>query len=69
MKKLVDVFSRLFEKKGNQNFQERLEAIDKDELYQITEVQKVVNFETESTDHLLLQNLKLYDVTPKKLAL
>ena len=44
MKKLVDVFSRLFEKKGNQNFQERLEAIDKDEFYQITEVQKVVKF-------------------------
>ena len=44
MKKLVDVFSRLFEKKGNQSFQERLEAIDKDELYQITEVQKVIKF-------------------------
>ncbi len=44
MKKLVDVFSRLFEKKGNQSFQERLEAIAKDELYQITEVQKVIKF-------------------------
>ena len=44
MKKLVDVFSKLFEKKGNQNFQERLEAIDKDELYQIAEVQKVIKF-------------------------
>ena len=44
IKKLVDVFSRHCEKKGNQNFQERLEAIDKDELYQITEVQKVIKF-------------------------
>ena len=44
MKKLVDVFSRLFEKKGNQNFQERLGSIDKDKSYQITEVQKVIRF-------------------------
>ena len=44
IKKLVDVFSRLFERKGNQNFKERLEAIDTDELYQITEVKKVIEF-------------------------
>ena len=44
IKKLVEVFSRLFERKGNQNFQERISAIDKDELYQITEVQKVIEF-------------------------
>merc|ERR1711991_219098 len=44
IKRLADVFSRLFEKKGNQNFQDRLDSIDKDELYQITEVQKVLKF-------------------------
>jgi len=44
MKKLVEVFSKIFEKNGNQNFQERLEAINKDDLLQITEVQKVLEF-------------------------
>merc|ERR1711991_729649 len=44
IKKLVGVFSRLFERKGNQNLQERLEAINKDQLYQNTEVQKVIEF-------------------------
>ena len=41
IKKLVDVFSKIFEKNGNLNFQERLEAIDKDELYQITECKRL----------------------------
>ena len=70
MKKLVDVFSRLFEKKGNQNFQERLEAIDKDELYQITEVQKVIKFmKQESTRSFVAPKPKAINVAPKKLGL
>ena len=44
IKKLVDVFSRLFERHGNKNLQERLEVINNDEFYQITEVQKVIEF-------------------------
>ena len=44
IKKLVEVFSRLFDRKGEQNFQERLEAINKDDLHQIAEVQKVLDF-------------------------
>ena len=44
IKKLAEVFSRLFNKKGEQNFQERLEEINKDDLRQIVEVQKVLEF-------------------------
>ena len=44
IKKLVEVFSRLFDKKGEQNFQERLEAMDKDDFRQIAEVEKVLEF-------------------------
>ena len=44
IKKLVEVFSRLFNRKGEQNFQERLEAMNKDDVHQIAEVQKVLAF-------------------------
>ena len=44
IKKLVEVFSRLFDRNGEQNFQERLEAMNKDDLHKIAEVQKVLEF-------------------------
>ena len=44
IKKLVEVFSKLFDKKGEQNFQERLDAVNKDDLRQIAEVEKVLEF-------------------------
>jgi len=44
IKKLVEIFSRIFEKKGDQNFQERLESMNRDNLHQFTEVQKVLDF-------------------------
>ena len=44
IKKLVEVFSKIFERKGDQNFQERLDAMNKEDLLQVTEVQKVLEF-------------------------
>ena len=44
IKKLVEVFSRIFEKSGSENFQERLASMNKDDLHQVTEVQKVLEF-------------------------
>ncbi len=44
IKTLVKVFSRIFERRGNQNFQERLDAMNKDDLRKVTEVQKVLEF-------------------------
>ncbi len=44
IKKLVEVFSRIFEKRGSENFQERLASMNKDDLYQVTEVRKVLEF-------------------------
>ena len=44
IKKLVEIFSRIFERKGDQNFQERLESMNRDNLHQFTEVQKVLDF-------------------------
>ena len=41
---IAEVFSRIFNRKGEQNFQERLEEMNKDELYKIAEVQKVLEF-------------------------
>ena len=44
IKKLVEVFSRIFEKGGSENFKERLASMNKDDLHQVTEVQKVLEF-------------------------
>ena len=44
IKKLVNVFSKIFDRKGNKNFLERIEALDNDEENEITEVQKVLEF-------------------------
>ena len=44
IKKLVDLFSKIFERQGKTSFQERIEAIDKDNMYEINEVQKVLEF-------------------------
>ena len=44
IKKLVEVFSRIFERRGSENFQERLASMNKDDLHQVTEVQKVLEF-------------------------
>ena len=44
IKKLVEVFSRIFERNGSENFQERLASMNKDDLYQVTEVRKVLEF-------------------------
>ena len=40
----VEVFSKIFDRKGSQNFQERIKALDKDLMTEITEVQKVLEF-------------------------
>ena len=44
IKKLIEVFSKIFERQGKKSFQERLKAIDKDNMYAINEVQKVLEF-------------------------
>ena len=44
IKKIIEVFSRIFDRKDNKNFLERLEALGKDEINEITEVQKVLKF-------------------------
>ena len=44
IKKIIDVFSKIFDTKGTKTFQERLEAMNRDEMYQITEVKKVIKF-------------------------
>ena len=49
MKKLVELFSKIFDKKGNQNFQERLEAMNNDVVHEVAEVRKVLDFLTQET--------------------
>ena len=44
IKKLVEVFSKIFDKEGNQNFQDRIKALDNDLMTEIMEVQKVLEF-------------------------
>ena len=44
IKKLVEAFSKIFDKKGSQNFQERLEAMNKNDMYEVEEVKKVLDF-------------------------
>ena len=44
IKKLVELFAKIFERQGKKSFQERLEAIDKDNMYENNEVQKVLEF-------------------------
>ncbi len=44
IKKLVEVFSKIFDRKGNKNFQDRINALDNDLMTEITEVQKVLEF-------------------------
>ena len=44
IKKLVEVFSKIFDKGGSQNFQDRIKALDNDLMTEITEVQKVLKF-------------------------
>jgi UDP-N-acetylglucosamine acyltransferase len=44
IKKLVEVFSKIFERQGKKSFQERLKAIDENNMYAINEVQKVLEF-------------------------
>ncbi len=44
IKRLVEVFSKIFNRKGIQNFQERIKALDKDEMSKSSEVQKVLDF-------------------------
>ena len=44
IKKLIEIFSKIFDKKGKKNFQERLKEINKDEMQKIAEVEKVLEF-------------------------
>ncbi len=44
IKKIIDVFSKIFDTKGTKTFQERLKAMNRDEMHQITEVKKVIKF-------------------------
>ena len=44
IKKLVEVFSKIFDRKGTQNFQDRIKALDEEKMTEITEVQKVLHF-------------------------
>ena len=44
IKKIVELFSKIFDRKGNKNFLERIEALDKNEMKEINEVQKVLDF-------------------------
>ncbi len=44
IKKLVEIFSKIFDRNGKKNFHERLKALDKDEIKENTEVQKVLEF-------------------------
>ena len=49
IKKVVEVFSKIFDRNGNDNFHERLEAMDKDEIRKISEVEKVLDFMKKET--------------------
>ena len=44
IKKIIEVFSKIFDTKGRKTFQERLEAMNRDEMHQITEVKKIIEF-------------------------
>ena len=44
IKMLVEVFSKIFNRKGSQNFQDRIKALNEDEMTEIIEVQKVLEF-------------------------
>ena len=44
IKKLVEVFSKIFDRKGSKNFQDRIKALGKDVMTEITEVRKVLDF-------------------------
>ena len=44
IKKIVELFSKIFDRKGNKNFLERVEALDKNEMKEINEIQKVLDF-------------------------
>ena len=44
IKKLIEIFSKIFDRKGKQNFQKRVEALGKDGMNEIIEVQKVLEF-------------------------
>ncbi len=44
IKKLVEVFSKIFDRKGSKNFQDRIKELDKDVMTEISEVQKVLEF-------------------------
>ena len=49
IKKIVEVFSKIFDKKRSTNFQERLEAINSNDKFEISEVQKVIHFLKQET--------------------
>ena len=49
IKKLVEAFSKIFDKKGSENFQERLEAMNKNDIYEVEEVKKVLEFMKQET--------------------
>ena len=40
IKQLIEVFSKIFDRKGSQNFQDRIKALDNDLMTEITEIQK-----------------------------
>ena len=44
IKMLVEVFSKIFDRKGSQSFQERIKALNEDKVSKINEVQKVLEF-------------------------
>ena len=44
IKILIKIFSKIFNRKGSQNFQERVEAISNDFSHEISEVKKVLEF-------------------------
>ena len=44
IKKLVEVFSKIFDRNGGQNFQDRIKALDEDVMTEISEVKKVLEF-------------------------
>ena len=44
IKQLIEVFSKIFDRKGSKNFQDRIKTLDNDFMTEITEVQKVLEF-------------------------
>jgi len=49
IRKLAEVFSKIFDRKGTQNFQDRIKALDEGVITEIAEVQKVLEFIKQET--------------------